>query len=138
MDLNNEYLLKGTESFGTVSFDCQEYKNIFIPSGKISIKNESISFLGDWKKKEETYIPEKLEFYLIFDDYNKTKCTLTKKNKNAMICEGNNYGPFTQQFINKKLEYLVRGVKRFLLNHLQVQVLLAQLFFISIFYFYSS
>jgi hypothetical protein len=78
MDSNHEYILQAMK--GIDIRDCEENLiNAFIPSGKIYTNEENFSILGNWKKTSEGTIPENLDFDLIFDDYNKTRCQFSKK-----------------------------------------------------------
>ena len=112
MDSNHEYILQAMK--GIDIRDCEENLiNAFIPSGKIYTNEENFSILGNWKKTSEGTIPENLDFDLIFDDYNKTRCQFSKKKIDEIKCNGNYYSQFFQQFMDTNQEYMLKGLESF-------------------------
>ena len=110
MDANQEYILKALDKVD-IDRPCQDYnyKNTFTPSGKIETDEENFSILGNWKNTQD--IPETLDFYLIFDDNTKTKCSFTKEKLNEIKCNGKTYSPFIQLFMDTNREYLLKGLE---------------------------
>ena len=113
MDSNHEYILQAMNGID-LRFNCKENLiNAFIPSGKIYTNEENFSILGNWKKTSEGTIPENLDFDLIFDDYNKTRCQFSKKKIDEIKCNGNYYSQFFQQFMDTNQEYMLKGLESF-------------------------
>ena len=113
MDSNHEYILQAMTNMN-MFFSCNEnFKNAFTPSGRIYTSEENFSILGNWKKTSEGAIPESLDFDLIFDDYNKTRCQFSKKKIDEIKCNGNDYSQFFQQFMDTNQEYMLKGLESF-------------------------